>query len=137
MKNCKIGSSVSIVDPCNIYGCELSDNVKIGPFVEIQSGVVIGNSSVISSHSFICEGVTIGQDCFIGHSVVFVNDLFSDSDNFHEWNMKTTTIGNSVRIGSNVTILPVNIGDNAIIGAGSVVTKDVKAGTIVKGNPAK
>ena len=121
----------------NVYGCELDESVFVGPFVEIQKDVKIGKNTRVSSHSFICEGVEIGEDCFIGHGVVFVNDLFSDSPSIKEWKMKKTKVGSRVRVGSNVTILPVNIGDDVIIGAGSVVTKDVPSGATVKGNPAK
>jgi acetyltransferase-like isoleucine patch superfamily enzyme len=124
-------------DLVNVYGCELDESVFVGPFVEIQKDVKIGKNTRVSSHSFICEGVEIGEDCFIGHGVVFVNDLFSDSPSIKEWKMKKTKVGSRVRVGSNVTILPVNIGDDVIIGAGSVVTKDVPSGATVKGNPAK
>ena len=124
-------------DLVNVYGCELDESVFVGPFVEMQKDVKIGKNTRVSSHSFICEGVEIGEDCFIGHGVVFVNDLFSDSPSIKEWKMKKTKVGSRVRVGSNVTILPVNIGDDVIIGAGSVVTKDVPSGATVKGNPAK
>jgi acetyltransferase-like isoleucine patch superfamily enzyme len=121
----------------NIYGCTLEDGVFVGPFVEIQKNCIIKKNTRISSHSFICEGAEIGEDCFIGHGVMFVNDLFTDSDCIKNWKMKKIKIGNNVRIGSNATILPVNIGNNVIIGAGSVVTKDIPDNTIVKGNPAR
>ena len=124
-------------DLVNVYGCELDESVFVGPFVEIQKDVKIGKNTRVSSHSFICEGVEIGEYCFIGHGVMFVNDLFSDSPSIKEWKMKKTKVGSRVRVGSNVTILPVNIGDDVIIGAGSVVTKDVPSGATVKGNPAK
>lgn len=124
-------------DLVNVYGCELDESVFVGPFVEIQKDVKIGKNTRVSSHSFICEVVEIGEDCFIGHGVMFVNDLFSDSPSIKEWKMKKTKVGSRVRVGSNVTILPVNIGDDVIIGAGSVVTKDVPSGATVKGNPAK
>lgn len=130
--------NVNILHPnlVNIYGCDLEEGVFIGPFVEIQKNSQIGKNTRISSHTFVCEGVEIGEDCFVGHGVMFVNDIFSDSDSIENWNMKKTKIGNRVRIGSNATILPVNIGDDVIIGAGSVVTKDVPSGSTVKGNPA-
>lgn len=131
--------SVKIPHPnlVNIYGCQLGDGVFVGPFVEIQKNSVIGDNTRISSHSFICEGVEIGDDCFVGHGVMFVNDIFTDSEKIEDWKMRKTKVGNRVRIGSNVTILPVNIGDDVIIGAGSVVTKDIPSGVTVKGNPAK
>lgn len=135
-KNLSLGENVSIVHPVNLYGCKIGDRVKIGPFVEIQSDSEIGEDSIISSHSFICSGVSIGKNTFVGHGVMFINDVF-DSDLIENWNLKRTVVGNRVRIGSNATILPVTIGDGAIIGAGAVVTKDVPAGHKAYGNPAK
>ena len=135
MKNVKLGENVTISHFTNLYGCELGDNVFVGPFVEIQSTVKVGKNSRISSHSFLCSGVEIGEDCFIAHGVMFTNDKFTEErDN---WVERKTVVGNNVRIGSNATILPVTIGEGAVIGAGSVVTKDVPAGVTVKGNPAK
>jgi len=136
MNNVKIGSSIKIVGPSNVYGCELADGVFIGPFVEIQNDVFVGENTRISSHSFVCQGVTIGKECFIAHGVMFVNDKF-DSASIGDWVRRETRVGDNVRIGSNATIMPVTIGDNAIIGAGSVVTKDVPEGCTVCGNPAK
>jgi acetyltransferase-like isoleucine patch superfamily enzyme len=132
------GKDVHIVQPVNLYGCILGDHVFIGPFVEIQSSVQIGNNSKVQSHSFICEGVIIGADCFIGHGVMFINDLFKDGKpaggDKTKW--RTTLIGNNVSIGSNATILPVNICDNVVIGAGSVVTKNITKAGVYAGNPA-
>jgi len=137
--NVQFGNDVKVVQPVNIYGCKIGDNCFIGPFVEIQKNTVIGNDTKIQSHSFICELVNIGNNCFIGHGVMFINDLFSNGGpaggDQSKW--KSTTIGNYVSIGSNATILPVNICDNVVIGAGAVVTKDIiKPGTYI-GNPAK
>lgn len=136
VKDCTINFTAKLSPFINLYGCIISEDVFIGPFVEIQKNVFIGRASRISSHSFICEDVTIGENCFIGHGVMFTNDKFDSSD-LKSWIKRPTSIGNNVRIGSNATILPVSIGDNAIIGAGAVVTKDVPANSIVKGNPAK
>tara|TARA_Y100000004_G_C8876808_1_gene395806 strand:+ start:183 stop:596 length:414 start_codon:yes stop_codon:yes gene_type:complete len=133
--NSNIHNTVKIIEPINVYGCTIGKDSFIGPFVEIQSDVNIGSNTRISSHSFICSGVSIGNNCFIAHGVMFVNDNFDAPP--ENWILRKTTIGNNVRIGSNATILPVNIGDGAIIGAGAVVTKDVPPNTTVKGNPAK
>ena len=133
------GKNVTVINPCNIYGCKIGDNTFIGPFVEIQKDVSIGENCKVQSHSFICELVTIGNDCFIGHGVMFINDLFSDGrparGDKTKW--KLTNIGNNVSIGSNATILPVSICDNVVIGAGAVVTKDIIQSGIYLGNPAK
>jgi len=132
------GTNVKLVHPCNLYECTLGDDCFVGPFVEIQKGVIIGNSCRIQSHSFICELVTIGNDCFIGHGVMFINDTFPEgkpAGDPAKW--KPTSIGNHVSIGSNVTILPVKICDHVVIGAGAVVTKDIVSPGTYVGNPAK
>lgn len=139
IKDVQIGIDVKIVQPVNLYGCVIGDGTFIGPFVEIQKKVTIGKNSKIQSHTFICELVTIGDNCFIGHGVMFINDLFQKGGpaggNESLW--KGTNIGNHVSIGSNATILPVNICDNVVIGAGSVVTKNIDISGIYAGNPAK
>lgn len=139
IKNVTFGENIKIIQPVNLYGCRIDNNVFIGPFVEIQKDVTIGNRTKIQSHSFICELVTIGNDCFIGHGVMFINDLFSQGKpaggNKNLW--KKTTIGNHVSIGSNATILPVDICDHTVIGAGSVVTKNITQPGVYAGNPAK
>ena len=135
INKCDIAKDAVISELTNLYGCKIEKGVFIGPFVEIQSGSIIGIESRISSHTFICSGVTIGKNCFIGHGVMFINDNYSEG--IGEWILKTTSIGDNVRIGSNATIMPVIIGNNVIIGAGSVVTNDVKEGGIVFGNPAR
>jgi len=135
MKNVKKGKNVKIIQPVNIYGCTLGDDVFVGPFVEIQNDVIVGNNTRIQSHSFICSNVSIGEFCFIGHGVMFTNDKFTDKK--LSKNFLSTNIGNKVYIGSNSTILPISICDNVVIGAGSVVTKDIKEAGIYAGNPAK
>jgi acetyltransferase-like isoleucine patch superfamily enzyme len=139
IKDVSFGEHVTVIEPVNIYGCKIGSNNFIGPFVEIQKDVVIGDRNKIQSHSFICELVTIGNDCFIGHGVMFINDMFSTGGPARGdktlW--KSTSIGNSVSIGSNATILPVQICDNVVIGAGSVVTKNITRPGIYAGNPAK
>ena len=137
INDCQIGENVKIIEPVNLYGCVVGNNCFIGPFVEIQKNVTIGDGTKIQSHCLICDGVTIGKHCFIGHGTIFTNDIFVDSPNFENWILKETKIGNDVRIGSNVTLLPVTVGNDAIIGAGAVVTKDVPAKCVVAGNPAK
>ena len=132
------GKDVIVVEPVNLYGCSIGDNTFIGPFVEIQKNVKIGNNTKIQSHSFICELVNIGDNCFISHGVMFINDKFENNGparhNKNLW--KQTDIGNNVSIGTNATLLPVSIVDNVIIGAGAVVTKDIlEPGTYI-GNPA-
>lgn len=137
INDCQIGENVKIIEPVNLYGCVIGNNCFIGPFVEIQKNVTISDGTRVQSHCFICDGVTIGKHCLIGHGTTFTNDLFVDSPNFESWIWRETKIGNDVRIGSNVTLLPITVGDNAIIGAGAVVTKDIPANCVVAGNPAK
>jgi acetyltransferase-like isoleucine patch superfamily enzyme len=141
----KLGRDVKIYDFVNLYGCEIGDETKIGTFVEIQKGAKIGRRVKISSHTFICEGVTIEDEAFVGHGVTFTNDLYprattasgqpqTDAD----WKMIPTVVRRAASIGSGSTILcGIEIGEGAIVGAGSVVTKDVPPGMIVAGNPAK
>jgi|ERR1035437_5675448 acetyltransferase-like isoleucine patch superfamily enzyme len=135
----KFGKNIKIIEPVNIYGCEIGDDCFIGPFVEIQENVKIGKSCKIQSHTFICELVTISNDCFIGHGVMFINDVFKNNGPARgDKNLrKETIIGKNVSIGSNATILPVCICDKAVIGAGAVVTKDILSPGIYAGNPAK
>lgn len=137
--NVEFGEHVTVVEPVNLYGCRIGSNSFIGPFVEIQKNVSIGANCKVQSHSFICELVTIGEHCFIGHGVMFVNDLFQHGGpaggDTSKW--KHTYIGNHVSIGSNATVLPVTICDGAVIGAGAVVTKDITEPGIYAGNPAR
>jgi acetyltransferase-like isoleucine patch superfamily enzyme len=138
IRDVKFGKNCTIIEPVNLYECELEDNVFIGPFVEITKGVKIGENTRVSSHSFICEFVTIGKNCFIAHGVTFTNDLFRDGKIINDpsrWNK--TNISDNVIIGSNATILPVNIATNIVIGAGSVVTKNLHTSGTYAGNPAK
>lgn len=139
IRDVDFGKNVKVVQPVNLYECTIGDNCFIGPFVEIQSGVKIGQNSKIQSHSFVCELVTIGEHSFIGHGVMFINDLFKKggpaSGDQSQWS--STKIGNHVSIGSNATILPVSICDNVVIGAGAVVTKDIKESGVYIGNPAR
>ena len=139
INNIHLGSDVKIIQPVNLYGCTIGNNCFIGPFVEIQKDVIIGNNCKVQSHTFICELVTIGNDCFIGHGVMFINDLFQvggpAGGDKALW--KKTIIGNRVSIGSNATLLPITVCDNVVIGAGSVVTKNIDKPGIYAGNPAK
>jgi acetyltransferase-like isoleucine patch superfamily enzyme len=138
INNVEFGINVTIVEPVNLYGCRIGDNSFVGPFTEIQKDVKIGNNCRIQSHSFVCELVTIGDNCFIGHGVMFINDLMQHggpAGDKSKW--KLTNIGNHVSIGSNATILPVNICDHVVIGAGSVVTENITEPGAYAGNPAK
>ena len=133
------GDNVKIIEPVNLYDCSIGNDSFIGPFVEIQKKVKIGNNTKVQSHTFICELVEIGNNCFIGHGVMFINDLFSDDrpagGNKELW--RSTKISNNVSIGSNAAILPVKIAQGSVIGAGSVVTKDIEIKGVYAGNPAK
>ena len=140
----KMGTNVKLSKFINLYGCTIGNNVKIGAFVEIQKNAFVGNNCKISSHTFICEGVTIEDDVFVGHSVAFINDTYprATSDGKlqteADWKVEKTLVKKGASIGSGATILSkVTIGENAIVGAGSVVTKDVPANTIVAGNPIR
>jgi acetyltransferase-like isoleucine patch superfamily enzyme len=137
--NVKFGENVKVIEPVNLYNCKISDNVFVGPFVEIQSNVEIGERTKIQSHSFICEYVKIGKNCFIGHGVNFINDKFSNGTPAKGDKTKwlKTNIGDNVYIGSNATILPVSICENVVIGAGAVVTKDINQPGKYIGNPAR
>ena len=133
------GEGVTIVEPCNLYECSLGDNCFVGPFVEIQRGVRVGAGTKVQSHAFICELVTIGDSCFVGHGVMFINDTFSRGGPAQGdkslW--RSTSIGDRVSIGSNATILPVTICSDVVIGAGAVVTKDIRVPGRYAGNPAR
>lgn len=134
----KCGVNVRIVMPSNLYGCTLGDDCFVGPFVEIQSGVVIGSRTRVQSHAFVCDLVTIGDDCVLSHGVKFINDKFKSGPargDKSKW--KSTKVGNNVSVGTNATILPVTICDNVIIGAGAVVTKDIVVPGVYVGNPAR
>lgn len=137
--NAEIAEDVTVVHPVNIYGCTIGPGSFVGPFVEIQKDVNIGERTKIQSHTFVCELVDIGNDCFIGHGVMFINDTFEKGGpargDKNLW--KATTIGNRVSIGSNATILPINICDDVVIGAGAVVTKTITEAGVYVGNPAR
>lgn len=143
--NVQVGKNVRIFNFVNAYGCSIDENSKVGAFVEIQKGACIGKNCKISSHTFICEGVHIEDNCFIGHGVMFTNDLFPRATNPDgspqtdaDWTLVETFVKKGASIGSNATILcGITIGENALIGAGAVVTKDVPANAVVAGNPAR
>lgn len=141
----KLGERVKIYAFTNLYGCEIGDDVKVGTFVEIQKGARVGNRCKISSHSFLCEGVTLEEEVFVGHGVVFINDRFPRATTLDgklqteaDWSCVPTLVKRRASIGSGATILcGITIGEGATIGAGSVVTKDVPPGAVVAGNPAR
>ena len=137
--NVAFGDNVTVVQPANLYDCTIGDDVFVGPFVEIQKGVVIGARTRVQSHGFVCELVAIGEDCFIGHGVMFTNDPFSQGGPARGrrelWG--ATRIGNRVSIGSNVTLLPVSVCDDVVIGAGAVVTRDISVPGVYAGVPAR
>lgn len=139
IKNVDFGADVTVVAPVNLYGCSIGDGCFIGPFVEVQKDCSIGKRTKIQSHAFICELVEIGDDCFISHGAMFVNDLFQSGGpargNRSLW--KATKVGHRVSIGTNAAILPVKICDDVVIGAGSVVTKNINEPGIYAGNPAR
>ncbi|WP_375313622.1 acyltransferase [Bradyrhizobium sp. A5] len=139
VRDVKFGERVKLVEPCNLYGCEIADDCFVGPFTEIQAGANVGARTRVQSHAFICELVSIGEDCFVGHGVMFINDTFSTGGPARGrrelW--RATKIGNRVSIGSNATIMPVSIADDVVIGAGSVVTKDITEPGSYAGNPAR
>lgn len=138
IRDVKTGDNVKIITPSNIYQCRLDDDVFVGPFVEIQKGCVIGRGSRIQSHSFLCENVTVGENCFIGHNVTFANDLFrSGAPDPDAKNWITITLGDNVTIGSGATVLTTSICSGAVIGAGSVVIRPVTEKGIYAGNPAR
>src|SRR5690606_4679091 len=145
LNNVKVGTNVRIFNFVNAYGCSIDDNSKVGAFVEIQKGATIGKNCKISSHTFICEGVHIEDNCFIGHGVMFTNDLFPRATNPDgspqteaDWKVIETHVKKGASIGSNATILAgITIGENSLVGAGAVVMKDVAPNTIVAGSPAK
>ena len=139
IRNVSFGENVKVVRPVNLYDCSIGSDCFIGPFVEIQSNVSIGSRTKVQSHSFICSLVVIGDDCFVGHGVMFVNDLFETGGPARgdQTKWKPTKIGNHVSIGSNATILPVTICDHVVIGAGAVVTKNILKPGIYAGNPAR
>ena len=139
IRDVAFGANVTVIEPVNLYDCSIGADCFIGPFVEIQKDVRIGRRTKVQSHAFICELVTIGDDCFIGHGVMFINDLFSKGGpargDTSLW--RSTRIGSKVSIGSNATILPVEICDGVVIGAGAVVTKPITVPGIYAGNPAR
>ena len=139
IRDVEFGARVKIVEPCNLYGCRIGDDCFVGPFTEIQKGVAVGARTRVQSHTFICELVTIGEDCFVGHGVMFINDRFATGGPARGrkelW--QSTVIGDRVSLGSNATILPVRIASDIVVGAGAVVTRDLERPGIYAGNPAR
>lgn len=139
IRDVRFGTGVTVVEPVNLYGCVLGDGVFVGPFVEIQRDVTIGARTRVQSHSFVCELVTIGEDCVVSHGVMFLNDRFERGGPARGdrslW--RPTRVGNHVSIGSHATLLPVTICDNVVIGAGAVVTRDITEPGVYAGNPAR
>ncbi len=139
IRDVSFGSNVTVIEPANLYECAIGDDSFVGPFVEIQSGAVIGSRCKIQSHAFVCDLVKIGDDCFVGHGVMFINDRFRSGrpagGDQSRW--EATRIGSNVSIGSNATILPVSIADDVVIGAGSVVTQNISEAGVYAGNPAR
>jgi acetyltransferase-like isoleucine patch superfamily enzyme len=139
VRDVAMGERVQIVEPANLYGCSLGDDCFVGPFTEIQRGAKVGARTRIQSHAFVCELVTIGTDCFIGHGVMFTNDVFAEGGPARGrrdlW--RPTRVGDRVSIGSNATLLPVAVCDDVVIGAGAVVTRDITRPGIYAGNPAR
>ena len=139
VRDVTFGENVTVIEPSNLYECEIGDDSFVGPFVEIQAGAIVGKRCKVQSHAFVCDLVTIGDDCFIGHGVMFINDAFrvGGPANGDRILWENTAVGSNVTIGSNATILPVNIADHVVIGAGSVVTKDIEVPGTYAGNPAR
>ena len=139
IRDVEFGVNVTVVEPANLYGCRIGDDSFIGPFVEIQAGAVIGKRCRIQSHAFICDLVEIGDDCFVSHGAMFINDPFSGGGpamgDRTKW--KSTRVGNNVSIGTNATVMPVSICDDVVIGAGAVVTHDIVTAGLYAGNPAR
>jgi acetyltransferase-like isoleucine patch superfamily enzyme len=139
IRSVRFGVGVKVVQPANLYGCIIGDECFVGPFVEIQGGATIGARTRVQSHTFVCEQVLIGEDCFIGHGVMFINDTFAIGGPARGrrelW--KHTRVGSRVSIGSNATLLPVEICDDVVIGAGAVVTRNIIESGIYAGNPAR
>ncbi len=135
VRDCEIGEGTKVWNFVNLYGCRIGRDCMIGCFTEIQRGAVIGDRTRVQSHTFVCDMVEIGSDCFIGHGVMFINDVYPPQPDSADW--KPTVVCDGASIGSNATILPVRIGRGAIVGAGAVVTRDVPDGAVVAGNPAR